>query len=580
MRHALSLHLLSLLCLCCLALPAQATLYRVGAVSDGNCTHQSIQDALDAAAVDPVSYDIIYVASNQSYTGQALSIDHQSVAIYGGFAQCGDNTASGPATLLDGSGNGGLPVIDVNLIGGSGFLVTLVDLDLGNGNVGAGDGGNLRIRGQGQVGVSGVIMHDGTAARGGGMYALGDDASHQINLQIGNTAFAPTTAEGNLATADGGGVYCDQFCFLGINSIRVADNDAQRGGGVFMAGQSSMSLSAGGMVDGVETGILLNRASLDGGGLYADTGSSPSTARYVEPNDPPRIAGNQAGRDGGGVYLTGNGTFLLGGDLQLVDNKAGAAESGRGGGLYVGNGASTLLYDQNDNIRCGVTAPCVAINGNSAGILGHIGFGGGVFVNGNSTASIAYAQVTGNSATDGAAMAASGSSATLSVGSSILTANAGPHSVLLEASSQGQLSGITIAEESSTDALIKVSFATITLHTSILYDPGTAVLALDGPTTVSSTCVLSHDDFDMVGDVRTGNPEFLDAAGGDFRLGDGSLALDACAAGPFAVGDRDYSEAPRGLDLPDVPDIGGPFDLGAYEKQLPPEVFTDGFESP
>ncbi len=130
--------------------------------------------------------------------------------------------------------------------------------------------------------------------------------------------------------------------------------------------------------------------------------------------------------------------------------------------------------------------------------------------------------------------------------------------------------------------MLSLSSASANLDSSIVYDPGATVVALAGPSILQTRCVLSHGDFHPAGDVRVGDPEFANAAGGDFRLGPGSDALDACDGAGFFADETDFAEMPRGVDLAEVPDLGGAFDLGAHERQpeLPDAVFADGFEDP
>ena len=81
----------------------------------------------------------------------------------------------------------------------------------------------------------------------------------------------------------------------------------------------------------------------------------------------------------------------------------------------------------------------------------------------------------------------------------------------------------------------------------------------------------------MSGEVRVGDPAFVNPGAGDFTLQSISPAVDACA--DIVERETDASAQPRGIDLPDVPDLDGPYDLGAFELQLPPsEIFANGFE--
>jgi hypothetical protein len=58
-------------------------------------------------------------------------------------------------------------------------------------------------------------------------------------------------------------------------------------------------------------------------------------------------------------------------------------------------------------------------------------------------------------------------------------------------------------------------------------------------------------------------------------LFDRGNAIDSCATEPqFAF---DMSGNPRPFDAP-IPDLAGPMDRGAFERQSEPPLFHDGFE--
>ena len=59
------------------------------------------------------------------------------------------------------------------------------------------------------------------------------------------------------------------------------------------------------------------------------------------------------------------------------------------------------------------------------------------------------------------------------------------------------------------------------------------------------------------------NPDFVDEASRDFRLGANSDAIDMC---DFPAPTLDRASNTTGFDLPRVTDWLGPFDAGAFER--------------
>jgi hypothetical protein len=562
------------------AAPASADVFTVGIGPD--CTHAGIQDAIDAAEANGPGADTIRIASNQAYEEVRLEIHDQSLTLAGGFANCSAVVVSEPPTVLSGAGNDGGPVLEIVAVGGTGpQTVHLQNLVLADADVGPGDGAGLRVRGWVFVYASGLSLRNGRAGQGGALHATGEEPDKPAHVQLSGMAGWPSRLEENQAQF-GGGVFCDDHARVFLSpGTRVAANFAQFGGGAFARGSCELYVYAGGESGGLGFGVRDNESGVDGGGVHAEDGAQVSTARFFAAVAPPEVSGNRAGRDGGGIFLRDAGSFLLGYNLYLRGNEAGTTEDGRGGGLFVGSQAAALLTEDNESVICGWPEPCVDISGNVAGTSGFGGSGGGVHVDGG-TVSLGFARLHANAADDGAAAVVNGATRQLNLRSAIVSGHASTGDALVARNGATlNLLGVTVANDASAGAILRAeSDAAINLRASILHSPGSDVLALTAPATVGAECVLSHTDFLPSGDVRVGNPDFLDAAGGDFRLGAGSDAIDACGASQFLPGETDFAEQPRGVDLPDVPNLGGAYDLGAFERQLPlPEaIFRSGFE--
>jgi hypothetical protein len=154
------------------------------------------------------------------------------------------------------------------------------------------------------------------------------------NLRLENL----TVTGGRAGSGGGGGVSVDNGSLIIVNCV-IADNWASYGGGVFQgnAGRADVIGSriernhadnhGGGLyVNGdtalTDTLVLTNTATWDGGGLTVWTGRTDVRGGI--------LAGNQAGRNGGGINLN-NGVSVSG--TQLISNTAGQD----GGGLLQWN---------------------------------------------------------------------------------------------------------------------------------------------------------------------------------------------------------------------------------------------------
>ena len=156
-----------------------------------------------------------------------------------------------------------------------------------------------------------------------------------------------------------------------------------------------------------------------------------------------------------------------------------------------------------------------------------------------------------------------------------------------EGSSHADIEDCTIAQNviASTDVLHIED--RLSLHNSIVDQPGNLTLAYSGPggPDLAVEYVLSNDITTLPSSLTNvrGNPSFIDAANGNFRLQLYSLAVDF---GPVVPGtDRDLEYQLRDQDLPGVPNLYGIRDLGAYERQIgagdcgaADTIFCNGFD--
>jgi len=131
------------------------------------------------------------------------------------------------------------------------------------------------------------------AAEGGGVWAHG--------VVIANSIVSGNSALGDKAGSRGGGVFAtytvDKNQAFGMAYSTVANNYANRGGGIYVYGDARLNYST----------VSGNTAGGDGGGMYVRTNPSYAythTAFLVS-----TISGNRAGGDGGGLFVNAIAPF-------------------------------------------------------------------------------------------------------------------------------------------------------------------------------------------------------------------------------------------------------------------------------
>ena len=156
----------------------------------------------------------------------------------------------------------------------------------------------------------------GNRATGGGVYKSGSNSS--FNMYGGSIT-------GNTANSYGGGVYVDGGGFtmsggtIGGTKTGETNTATYGGGGVYAKANFEMT---GGSITGNET----NR----GGGVYVTGKGSFTMSASADGQNIPSITGNNATENGGGVCV-GNGTFTMT-DGSITGNNA-----AYGGGVYTVN---------------------------------------------------------------------------------------------------------------------------------------------------------------------------------------------------------------------------------------------------
>ena len=240
------------------------------------------------------------------------------------------------------------------------------------GNRATGDGGGVYKSGSNSSFnmYGGSITGNTANSYGGGVYVDGGEFT-----MSGGTIGGTKTGETNTATYGGGGVYAKANFEMTGGSI--TGNETNRGGGVYVTGKGSFTMSASADGQNIPS-ITGNNATENGGGVYV-VGSS-STFEMTGGS----ITGNNAAY-GGGVCVSKNGSFEMSGSSCITNNKA----DSYGGGVHISYASATF------------TMKGGSITGNNAYKSDYIStFGGGVCV-GNGTFTMTDGSITGNNAAYG-----------------------------------------------------------------------------------------------------------------------------------------------------------------------------------
>ena len=205
------------------------------------------------------------------------------------------------------------------------------------GNRATGDGGGVYKSGSNSSFnmYGGSITGNTANSYGGGVYVDGGGFT-----MSGGTIGGTKTGETNTATYGGGGVYAKANFEMTGGSI--TGNETNRGGGVYVTGKGSFTMSASADGQNIPS-ITGNNATENGGGVCVDCGKFTMSAS-ADGQNIPSITGNNATENGGGVYVIGSSsTFEMTGG-SITGNNAYKSDyiSTFGGGVCVGSGIFTV----------------------------------------------------------------------------------------------------------------------------------------------------------------------------------------------------------------------------------------------
>jgi hypothetical protein len=527
----------------------------------GTCDYPSIQAAVD----DLVPGSEIRLVGSQFLLPDGLNLSNRRLSIAGGYPACGASVPQGRTILQAGFSNASL----ITATGSQPIALDLElrDLVLTGASHSLGDGGGLMAAGQGRITLNGVDVHGNAAEAGGGLHARGFGGPLELVL-TGGTRIGIINGVGNQADT-GAGVYCRQ-ARLHLGHVDIGSNvAAQQGGGVFADDCEVFSLAEIG-----DLRIEQNRAR-DGAGVYAREGSQ--LALTSAPRQRVSISHNLAiegalPQRGGGLFLSGAGTALNGHGLRIDNN---VARSFAAGIMVVG--ASIQLDRGTDSCRVGDSG-CSSLSGNQVRDASgqRAGNAAAAFVAGTGSPSLSLGQteLIGNSAAG--SILSVGDAGTIELSSVLIAANQS-NQHLLSLTGSGVLSGdfMTVADNLFSGAAFRndsdVAIALQLSRSILLVDPGNTHVAGSGNSAFS--CLNTGPGGALGGSSHA--PGFESASEGRYRLTSGSQNLDQCIASA-AASPLDIGGYPRIVDRSDTVNANGAADRGAFEDIL--LILQDGFE--
>lgn len=528
------------------------------------CNFNSLQTAIGAV---PDGAEI-RLANNQAYDDINVTISDTSLLISGGWSDCTDDAAEG-VTELVGDPALNLPVLAI------GSPATARDVVLRRLRVRGGRRSGIELSGHVELRVERSVIDANEADLGGGIRVLGVSRDDTL-LRVSETRIGVVQGAGGNAAGSGGGIACAHATVRLGGSAIVGNHAGADGGGLYLDDCLLRTVPNVYPFDGLGTVALLiaaNTATINGGGVAATGGSE---LEFAAPVAPYAIHANQA-YEGGGVRLRGPGTHLIARGLTLSENVAVA----RGGAASVSDGAQftmerlfQLLAGDVVSTRCGLAVECNLVQANRAEE-----YTGGAFYVSDAALTLRHTVLEDNYSANGSTLLLVGSVSRIE--NSLIRGNDGGSGGsgalvrVLEGSSL-VLNSSTVADNVGGSTLIELFSDTdpnnLHLRNSIIWQPGTNVLAAAPADTVASECVNAHENASI--DALVHEPGFVDASAGDHRLRAASPNIDACAD-PFTETVPDLIGRARPVDL--GADHGdGDFDRGAYE--LGDLIFADGFD--
>lgn len=399
---------------------------------------------------------------------------------------------------------------------------------------------------------SAVLLGGGIAADGTPVLMWDTDGSSRLAgnqsdlhgggayvTQSGYLLFVTETAAGridiknNTGAVNGGGLYGDNHgsVYMG-GRVWLQDNFALgSGGGLYQDGGELYVIGLGSLRPHITGNTAANGS---GGGLYLSNVSSGGAVGSLLLNV--TISDNVADFQGGGLYVSNSSLLRLENGL-IHDNQA-----DQGGGLLISDAAVHIRRDAEScaNALLPANRYCSELRGNSAVAFN----GGGIRLQLGAELVLEHTAVISNSALLGSGIYSASNGDHLEITSSLFSHNS-DKALFIANNAFLDLVQNTFADNEWAIDINSVG-AIVSQNNNIIWGNSFGVESAVG---VPPHCSISQNG--IWGDVQ--DPLFHATLRGDYRLGSGSPAIDACAMGA----DVDLDGVPRPQ--------GANYDMGAFE---------------
>jgi hypothetical protein len=583
--------------------------------ADASCTYGTIQAAINAATC--AAGTKIILNSSGDYTNQNLSITNKNITLIGrantpscstAMAVCGTFFPCPTAPLRTIHGN-------IKIRGTSNVTIQYLEITGGHGAADSNGhtwGGGIDYAASGRLDIDTSTIDYNTANDGGGIRFQGYGGAADLYLHS-NTLITNNTATSG---GSGGGLRVEGDSTLHAdepNTWISYNKAADKGGGIIVIGPAAAhigSIGLGGL------GVITDNTANYGGGIAAYAASTDFAYINVfatDPNHPVRIERNRAYQAGGGIYLgayitsvfgdIGGGIATLGG-AQINDNAAqegsgiyadtDSSSRGSAGGFIefaasycaVGSECNPRLYYCAPGVECNTASNNRAVATDSQGHETPTA-GSTILLQTYASLTVDQLAMRGNQGAHVIRVADSLFKGLL-LNNCLIASNATTAELMTFGNASASVNQCTIAGNSIGGTSVLYAETGFSMTNSIIEQgtlPAVHYVGSGDGITLDYLLLSPNAPIPSFGatHIVKADAQFVNTGSGDFHLAPNSPAVDV--APPETGDDRDLENRPRDQDLPEVPNINGDRDLGAYERQLSAcdvgdTIFCNGFDGP